>query len=281
MKVGLLANVFGKKSIIKVCRWAKENKFEVIEVGSSTPLIEEEFRKAIEETKIEIISFAYCHNFLSAKKGERDEYYQNLIKRVELASKLGVKYVTVSTGIDESKSLEDNIPLVVEFFKPIMKKAKEKGVTIAFENCPVVGNIAISPYIWREILKKYPSFDLKLVYDPSHFIWQGIDCYRSLKEFANRVVYVHAKDTEILKEELEDKGILYGHGEHFGHNIWWRARLPGWGIVDWKKIITILMEARFDGVLSIEHEDPVWSESEEKAKRSLVMTKNYLEMLIP
>jgi len=279
MEVGFISGVLGKNGILKVAQWAKENGFGVIELGSIIPLNEKEFKKAIEQTNIKIISLGYCRNFLSSVKKEREEYINNLWQRIEFASKMGIKYVFTSTGKDENRNLEDNIPLVVKLFTPIMEEARKKGVTILFENCPAFGNIFISPYMWRETLKKYPSFDLKLVYDPSHLIWQGIDCYRPIKEFGKRIVYLHAKDTEIIKEELEDKGILYG--AHFGWNIWWRHRLPGWGIINWKKIITLLMEVGFNGVLSIEHEDPVWSENKEKIKASLIMTKHYLESLIP
>jgi len=40
------------------------------------------------------------------------------------------------------------------------------------------------------------------------------------------------------------------------------------------------MEIGFDGVMSIEHEDPVWSGSEEKVKRGLILARDYLKRMI-
>ena len=37
-------------------------------------------------------------------------------------------------------------------------------------------------------------------------------------------------------------------------------RMPSLGQVDWDKTIKILKEAGYDGVISIEHEDPLYEE---------------------
>ena len=37
---------------------------------------------------------------------------------------------------------------------------------------------------------------------------------------------------------------------------WWRYRVPGLGQVDWVRLVDTLYEGGFDGVLSVEHEDP-------------------------
>ena len=39
---------------------------------------------------------------------------------------------------------------------------------------------------------------------------------------------------------------------------WWRYRIPGLGQVDFRRYVDTLYEGGFDGVLSVEHEDPVW-----------------------
>ena len=39
---------------------------------------------------------------------------------------------------------------------------------------------------------------------------------------------------------------------------WWRYRIPGLGQVDFPHYVDTLYEGGFDGVLSVEHEDPLW-----------------------
>jgi hypothetical protein len=43
-----------------------------------------------------------------------------------------------------------------------------------------------------------------------------------------------------------------------GTCAWWRYRVPGLGEVDWRRVVDTLYEGGVDGVLSVEHEDPVW-----------------------
>jgi len=43
-----------------------------------------------------------------------------------------------------------------------------------------------------------------------------------------------------------------------GHG-WWRARLPGWGEIDWPRFITALIEVNYKGNKDIEHEDDVFA----------------------
>lgn len=48
---------------------------------------------------------------------------------------------------------------------------------------------------------------------------------------------------------LQQVGIA-GHG-------WWRYRIPGQGIVNWKEFLTVLLQIQFNGAVAVEHEDQV------------------------
>ena len=61
---------------------------------------------------------------------------------------------------------------------------------------------------------------------------------------------------------------------------WWRYRIPGMGAIDWPGFISALTEYGYDGPLSTEHEDPVWSGSEEKVKQGLLLAKKYLSTYV-
>ena len=60
----------------------------------------------------------------------------------------------------------------------------------------------------------------------------------------------HAKDTEIIEPVIQQVGI---HGQG-----WWRYRIPGQGLLDWPKFITVLLQAGFHGGFAVEHEDDFW-----------------------
>jgi len=66
---------------------------------------------------------------------------------------------------------------------------------------------------------------------------------------------MHMRRIQRFREEpLLENGVLGGG--------WWRFRIPGWGSINWPKLITALREAGYDYVLSFEHEDPVFDDLE-------------------
>jgi sugar phosphate isomerase/epimerase len=68
--------------------------------------------------------------------------------------------------------------------------------------------------------------------------------------------------------------------EHPWDEGWWRYRVPGLGQVDWSGVVDALYEGGFTGVLSVEHEDPVWGGTEEKVKQGLRIAHRTLSPLI-
>lgn len=95
-------------------------------------------------------------------------------------------------------------------------------------------------------------------FDPSHFVWQGIDPVIFIKKFGDRIYHAHAKDAELVRENLPTSGrIPTGAWRRLGRGF--RFRVVGWGDVEWKRVMTALLEVGYDYVLSYEHEDPVMS----------------------
>jgi len=133
-------------------------------------------------------------------------------------------------------------------------------VKIGFENWPSMGgypikgmvNIAFTPANWDKMFDAVPSPALGLEFDPSHLYWLGIDHIAALKQFADRVYHIHAKDTEILDDQRNYHGILES-------SAWWRYRIPGWGEIDWNEFISALNDIGYTGGMAIEHEDPIFA----------------------
>ena len=61
---------------------------------------------------------------------------------------------------------------------------------------------------------------------------------------------------------------------------WWRYRIPGLGQVDFRRYVDTLYEGGFDGVLSVEHEDPVWGGTPELIEAGLKIAHNNLRGLV-
>ena len=184
------------------------------------------------EKNVEISSLAYYPNTLDPDLDKRAAAAEHLKKLIAASKKLGVNMVTTFIGRDQTKTVEENLELFEQVWKPLIALAEENQVKIGIENCPMLfdagqwpggQNLATTPKIWREMFSRIPSEYFGLNYDPSHFVWQRIDYLKPLYEFKDKIFHVHYKDIKLYPDRLDDVGIM-------GYPLEYMApKLPGLG----------------------------------------------------
>lgn len=227
---------------------------------------------------IEVSAIGYYANHLSPCAKEREVSSQHLIRLMDLCQMLEVKTLGVFAGRDPEKDIADNIPAFKEVFIPIAKQAEDKGLRIAFENCPMFHyfpfrgiNIAYCPRAWDLMFEAVPSPALGLEYDPSHLVCLSIDYLEIIYKYGAKIFHVHAKDAELLERNIRVNGILEPGAV--------RHRTPGYGDVDWSKVISALVEIGYRGNLDIEGQhDPVFCGDREG--EGLILSQKHLNQFI-
>jgi sugar phosphate isomerase/epimerase len=215
---------------------------------------------------------------LSAESSVQEEIVAQVNAAVDALSAQQIPTLVILIGRDTSRNGDDNIALYKEVFTPIAAHAEEKGVRLAFENWPRNGTmLAITPELWDGMFNAVPSKAIGLCYDPSHLLWLGIDHIQPIWDFRDRIYHTHAKDTEILPEGMDRYGIYGRQLSSTEERNWWRYRLPGYGAVDWTRYLDTLYQVGYDGILSVEHEDPVWESTPELALRGLQLARQFLQ----
>ena len=228
------------------------------------------------EKNVEISSLAYYPNTLDPDLNKRAAAVEHLKKLITASKKLGVNMVTTFIGRDQSKTVEENLEIFEQVWKPLIALAEENRVKIGIENCPMLfdagqwpggQNLATTPKIWREMFSRIPSDYFGLNYDPSHFVWQRIDYLKPLYEFKDKIFHVHYKDIKLYPDRLDDVGIM-------GYPLEYMApKLPGLGDVDWGAYVSALRDIGYDGYTCIEVEDRAFEGSLEDVKKSLLLSK--------
>lgn len=300
MKIGFLTNALVEQArrsgsdafstLPQVADWAAAHGFTDLECGPMLPLDRAAYEQVLGEGRIGISALIYCRNYLSTDPEEAAQHLAALRERIAFAGALGIDKVVTSTGIDKSvvEGLYDRDPAlrdrgnlirripaqsldrVVDLFGPLVELAEKNNVRLCFENCPLMGNIAISPVMWKKIFERLPSDHLGLAYDPSHLVWEMIDPYTPLLEFKDKIFHVHAKDTAIDRVKLARTGILTDFS-------WWSYRIPGRGELDWRQLLGQLIAEGYDGTISLEHEDAAYEGSVEAVENGLLDGKAWLE----
>jgi sugar phosphate isomerase/epimerase len=237
----------------------------------------------VKQKGVEIASLGYYPNPLDPDRGKGEFYVEHIKKVIKAANKLGLENVNTFVGRDKTKNVEENFKLFKEVWRPIVKYAEEYNVKIGIENCPMIftydewpggNNLASTPTIWRRMFEEIPSENFGLNYDPSHFVWMQMDYIKPIYEFRDKMFHVHIKDVKILKDKLDEVGIFATPLEFHS------PKLPGLGDVNWSKFISALTDIGYKGAVCIEVEDRAFEDSLEDKKRSLILSKRYMNQFV-
>jgi len=258
MQIGLLTSPFGKDSFEYVVKFAAEAGFTRLEVRIGPPqhidpaaVVRDggsAVKKLLDQHKIGLSSLAVYQNTLDPDPKKRAEVTALLRSTVDAAKALGVDVVCTLAGMPlpgktKMQTIEQDAPGV---FKPLCEYAGERGIKIALENW-FATNIQHLGH-WERLFQVVPAPNFGLNFDPSHLYWQQVDYIGAVEQFGPRIFHTHAKDCEVKEHRLRKVGVL--------ESGWWRYVIPGFGGVKWGEYIGALRHtAKFDGVLSIEHED--------------------------
>ncbi|HEV7561990.1 MAG TPA: sugar phosphate isomerase/epimerase [Solirubrobacterales bacterium] len=103
-------------------------------------------------------------------------------------------------------------------------------------------------------------------FDPSHLVWQGIEPVEAVRELgaAGAIVHAHAKDVYVDAVNVRRNGVLDTKPYDRVLDRAWTFRTVGYGHGEefWRALVSTLRLVGYDGVLSIEHEDPLVSVDE-------------------
>jgi len=237
---------------------------------------------AARDAGVRIISIESMVNHLAPDPAERRQIRARFVRCIELAHRLGCKFVGTFSGGKPGASVDEQAKELAEVLNEQYLPVCEKlDVRIGPENYPCDENFATVPASWEKVFALVPNHRFGLEFDPSHLVRQYIDPIQTAWDFRDRILAVHAKDTEIIQPVLAKVGI-HGRG-------WWRYRIPGQGLIDWPKFITVLLQAGFQGGMAVEHEDEFWDaphgdagpEMAQERKDGFILAARFLRQYLP
>ena len=187
-------------------------------------------------------------------------------KLIDNAHLFGADLVCGFAGRLRGKPIDQSMSKYRKVFGPLAKRAADKGVRLAFENCPMGGNwhtgdwnIAVDPAAWEMMFDALPADNVGLEWEPCHQMCELIDPMPQLRKWKHKMFHIHGKDATIQWDVIREYGI--GGSRPFAYH-----RTPGFGDSNWTDIISELRMGGFTGAIDIEGwHDPVY-------RRELEMT---------
>ena len=303
MQLGFVSAIFPELSLEDVLKIASDEGFDCLELmcwppgkadrkyAGVTHIDATNFNAAhaartqelLGTTDISISALGYYPNILDADTEAATRVTQHLLKVIDTAALLNLTTVNTFIGADHTRNTAHNLTRFQAVWPDIIKHAESKSIHIAIENCamlftndewPTGKNLARSPAIWDQMFEAIPSQNLGLNYDPSHMVWQHMDHIQPLRDYAQKLFHIHAKDSRIDHQALNRHGVLaYPLDYH-------QPRIPGFGDINWPRFIATLREVGYDGPVCIEVEDETFPQDLNGRLNALRTARNTLQPYI-
>jgi sugar phosphate isomerase/epimerase len=300
MKLGVFLVLFSGLPFEAALDRAKDAGLDTVEIGTGnypgsahcepTSLLADRaaldaFGRAIASRGLEISALS-CHgNPIHPDPEFAKANHDVFVKTVQLAQALGVTTVNLFSGCpgDSDTARFPNWVTcawpteyaelvawqwdskVLPYWREQATFAKAHGVRLAFEMHP--GFVVYNPDTLLR-LRDGCGADGDAIganLDPSHLFWQGIDLGAAIELLGREraIFHFHAKDTEILRPAAT-KGVLDTTSLGAVRERSWLFRTMGYGHgeLDWRRWLSQLRLAGYDGPISIEHEDALLSINE-------------------
>jgi sugar phosphate isomerase/epimerase len=293
MKLGIFTPVFGKLTTAEMIAKVRSLGLQAVELGTGgwpgrdhldldallqSPAKAREYRQMIQDAGL-VISALSCHgNPVHPDRATAAEYDDVFRKSVRLAEPLGVSVVVTFSGCpgDHDGAKHPNWVTnpwppefldildwqwekkLIPYWTDAARFAEGHGVRVALEAHPgfTVYNVETALR-----LRQATSPAIGVNFDPSHFFWQGVDVPAAIRALGSAIFHVHAKDVAVDPHNVAVNGIIDVKSYRRLAERSWLFRSVGWGHgeSEWKRVVTALRLAGYDGVLSIEHEDALAS----------------------
>jgi sugar phosphate isomerase/epimerase len=260
------------------------------------------WKKKFEDRNIQVATLS-CHGnpvHPDSKIAERDA--ETFRKTVLLAERLGVQVIVGFSGCPGG-SPTDTTPnwvtyrwppehaqaldwqwkeKVVPYWKQAAKFAREHGIyKLAFEMHP---NFVVYNPLTLLKLRDAVGEEIGANCDLSHLFWQGCDPVEVIRFLGKQgaIYHAHMKDTVFYKGNVDKYGVLnfaFETKDLPQASETFRSVGYGHSANTWKEIMRAYIEVGYQGIFSVENEDPILP-GEVGVQRALTVLKNVRSELL-
>jgi len=293
--IGVFDPVYEKLSLDQMLDTISALGLEAVEMGTggypnsnhcpvdellADPAKAKAWKKKFEDRNIHVATFS-CHgNPIHPDPAHAKRDIETFHKTVLLAERMDVKVIVGFSGCPAGTPTdtqpnwityrwppEYNDMLqwqwkekVIPYWKEAAKFARDHGIRkLAFEMHP---NFVV--YNPRTLLKLREAVgeEIGANCDLSHLFWQGCDPVEVIHFLGKQgaIFHAHMKDTVLFPENVAKYGVLnfaFEADDLANASDTFRAVGYGHGASTWKSIIQAYMDIGYEGILSIENEDPI------------------------
>lgn len=158
-----------------------------------------EIQELIDSTGVNVRSI--CVDYLmesplhSKSISEVNKSIEVILKLIQNVSELGVTNIVIPC-VDKSSIKKNQFNYFVKNFKPVIEKAKSKGIFLCLET-------DLNPVLFLELLEQFPEEIVKVNYDTGNSASLGYDMQEEFDFYGNRITDLHIKDRVVNGGSVE------------------------------------------------------------------------------
>ena len=220
----------------------------------------------IEGKGLKISGLGFYPNPLHPDPAVREPAIDHIKKVIVACRLMGVPFMNTFMGGDSKKDLDDNWQ-ALRVWPDIVRHARDNGVKLTIENCPMIFS--------RDEWPGGNNIALVALHLAAHPRAVGRHGRPQLRPVAPRLAddrpgplhpRIRAAHPASRKDVQIDRDGLYERGSMSSGIGWQIPRLPGLGDADWTEIFSNLYRVGYDGDCIIEHEDRRFEGTDELVK---------------
>lgn len=173
---------------------------------------------------------------------DRKERMEKMKKSIRMTSVIGCKnwviHPIMPFGIEDMKTGDEEKTwnMNVEFMTELVKTAKEYGITVCFENMPMVNFSLGSPEQILNFVKTINDENFKICLDTGHVsVYNNLSVGEEVRRLGDYIKVFHIHDN------------MFGNDLHLP---------PRFGIIDWEDFSKSIKDINFNGCFSLETVPP-------------------------
>ena len=260
------------------------------------------WQKKFEDHNIRIATLS-CHgNPVHPDQSVAQRDIDTFQKTVQLAERIGVRVIVGFSGCPGANPTDKNPNWItyrwppeyaaaqdwqwkeklIPYWKGAAKYARDHGIhRLALEMHP---NFCVYNPLTLLKLREAVGEEIGANNDLSHLFWQGCDPVEVIHLLGKQgaIFHAHMKDTVLVPDKVAKYGVLnfiFEKQDIKTASDMFRAVGYGHSASAWKDILRAYMEVGYEGILSVENEDPILS-GEVGVERALYVLKNVREELL-
>lgn len=254
-ELGLNTSTIRPASLMDKIRIAGETGYTAIELWNNDLSEYEEqggslsdIKKALDDNGLSVPTVIALHGWLNTTGEEHKIAIEDAKTKMAQAAAVGSQYIISSPPREVA-----DLKLGGENYRELLELGREFGVKPAMEFLGFVDGVNQVKHAW-EVMQVADHPDSTIVLDPFH-IYRGGGEIEDMEGIpGNKIAVFHFNDApaEPARAEQTDADRVY----------------PGDGILDLKRMISILKDADYSGVISLELFNPsYWEENPEEVAR--------------